>query len=353
MRATIAKQDGRRITKMDNRNFEQNYHDLEHVSDRCSDIYGSEVCQEILNLEPYSLDILKMQLEQERFFQRIEEHSLQDLSMQNKLSRTFHEAIGTYLKEWLTRYDTEDRQGILLELLLDLEGRIHWAEEKVAAAAHLPMEQLTDLATGEVERHAIQLCAKHIEPSGREDKAHIHTSDNVAPIAAALSIAAYAEYPELRILPELIAITSSAAANTACAEKRDGAEEGAYVGAYMELMLAAASLIEWSSVPVPSAIGTECVGEENGAKSLFHAFLVLFFNDLAFLLGHQAAGIVVGIASILANLAELGPWQKSEECLGPKEYANSAEKNQESQTVEEDERDVEYEDESDDEWETD
>ena len=58
----------------------------------------------------------------------------------------------------------------------------------------------------------------------------------------------------------------------------------------------------------------------------------------------------MGATAILANLAELGPWQKSEECLGQKEHTIPVEKTQERQAVEEGESAVEDENESDDEW---
>lgn len=329
---------------MVHRNFVQNYQDLEQISDKSADIYGSELCRDILRLEPCSLDLLKMQLEQERFFRQIGEHSLHGLSDQDKLSRTFQEAVGAYLEEWLAHYDSEDRRGILLELLIALEGRGHWSEERLAAAARLPAEQLTDLAAREVERYAIKLCAERVEPDSREAGIRAYISDRPVPTAAALSISAYAEYPELRVSPELIALAASAAANTAHTESRETAEETAGVGAYMELMIATASLVERPELPAFAVSESKKPGETNAAQDLFQAFLALFFTDLTFLLGAAAVGIIVGSAAILAKLADASAPDEAGECTIQNEQALCVtESEEEEEQVQEEESDDELE----------
>lgn len=298
---------------MNLKDFMQNYQDLEQLSDKGTDIYGSELCRDILSPDSYSFDLLNMQLEQEWFSRQMREHTLQGLSDQDKLSHTFHQTVDAYLGEWLAHYDYEDRRGVLLRLLTALEDSSLWTGETLAVAARLPEERLTALAAGAVERHAIKLCAEQVEPENEENAARVHISNSVSATAAALSIAAYAEYPELRASPELIAFTSSAAASAAHVERQKDAWKAAGMGAYMELILAAAVLVEGLEIPVSGVSESEKTGEMENADGLFHLFLALFFRELTLLLGAAAMGIILSAAAILTGLADAAAAEDAEE----------------------------------------
>lgn len=320
---------------MGRRDFEQNFRDLEQISDKGAHIYGSELCRDILQLGPDCLDLLKMQLEQEQFFRLIRERDLHGLSDQTKLSRMFLDAVGTYLEEWLNHYDIEDRRGVLLELLTALDSCGHWTEEELAVAARLTVEQLTILAAKEVVGYAVAQCAQYATPDCAEDGMSACASGSVFSTAAALSIAAYAEYPDLRVSPELIAFASSAAANTARVERQKEAGEVAGVSAYMELMLAAVSLVEAPEVPTVNTFESGKTGEADCAKKWFKAFLALFFADLVFLLGAAAAGVIMEAAAILANLADAAADETGGLTARTKQVLHTQEDNEEEEQEEE------------------
>jgi len=281
------------------RDFEQNYRDLKQVSDAGADIYASRLCREILPSEP-RLDLLKMQLEQERFFQHLASRPSQDLSDRRALSQAFHQAVDDYLEQWLARYDDEERQGVLLELLLSLDSGGRWTARDLATAARMPTGRLTALAVDEVEVCARRLCARGAEPDDAECTRAVGVPASASAEAAALSVASYAQYPALRRAPELIASACAAAAAAACAQRLEGEAQAVGMSAYLELLVAAGTVIQQppGTVSAARAAGTE------GVESWFQVLLALFFTNLTLLLGAAAVGLAVGAAALLANLAD-------------------------------------------------
>lgn len=161
---------------MNQKRLMENYRRLCGVSSSGADIFGSELCAELLKNRPGAA--LKMQLEQERFFRLLE-------------SGDPLESLGPYTGT--------ERRGVLLHLLEEADGLcgIVWTEQKRLRTVRLPLPELESLTAAAVERAAQRVCTETAFPENT-------ASWSPAALAAALS----AELPEET--PEKIAAVSAA-----------------------------------------------------------------------------------------------------------------------------------------------
>ena len=317
--------------KADDRSFEINYKDLVRISDRGEDIYGSELGRDIVRAGcgdcavALSVSMLKMQLEQEWFFSRKGDQAMACAVGGPEFSRLLHQTVCECVGRRLERYRGPAKRGALLNLIYSLEGLLPkgknlWTERDRAVAARLPEDELISLAAYEAQRYAGGLWAAY----GQEDKKA--ADEPQKPIvrsgchatAAALALAAYAEYSDLRCAPELLADISAAAAHIAYAKPK----EALTAAGYMALLTAAASLVDLAEAPL-----SEIEDEETGmgarisrerAEAFFRPFMGLFSIGLKLAMGAEAIGLLEEAAAAVRDFvpeaeqppaADIRSWQ--------------------------------------------
>ncbi len=295
------------------RSFEEIYRDLVQISEEGADIYGSQLVQEILgtgcqaSAAELSASLLKMQLEQEWFLRQGEGSVFWGVADGSGFRDRLHRSVCECLGRRLERYQREVRRGALLALLDRLEGmggELLRTQGERAVVARLPEGELISLAAERAERHAGELWEEYEEDSteSRErrmersgEQAELSVTAALSGAAAALAVAAYADCPELRRNPELLADVSAAAAGLAHVPR----QETAQTAAYMALLIAAVSLAEPSEVLPPA--GADSRESREKAAVFFGSYRQLFAAQLRLVLGAGAPALLAEAAAAVRS----------------------------------------------------
>lgn len=302
--------------KAHDRSFEENYRDLVQISDTGADIFGSELGRDILREScPESavalcVSILKMQLEQEWFFCKKKDGDMEYAVGSPGFSHMLHRTVCECMDRRLERYRSAARRGALLGLIDGLEGlgqerKEPETERDRALAARLPESELIALAAYEAQRHAGGLWAEYAQRDKQEaeepEKPVLRQGCHAT--AAALALAAYAEYSDLRCAPELLADISAAAAEIAYAEP----QEAFAATGYMALLTASAALVDLAEASLcadrEGEAGMEAELSWESAEAFFGPFIGLFSAGLRLAMGAGAAGLLAEAASAVRDFA--------------------------------------------------
>lgn len=297
--------------------FEKSCLELAIWGEAAGDVYGGEDCREYaaekcgMQKEELTVSLLRMQLEQERFF-RLKSAGRAPESLKEARLAAERDVLRN-LQERFSHCPKEERQGILLHMLegvLELNGHSVTEEER-AGLVRMPADRLESWLAAEIVRCAEMLFAEKHDEAGHgdggsfaEEKKKIWMEPYLA--GAVMSVAAYMHCPELRSMPELIADACAGAAFVA--EYENDGREGEILCLTVCVMLLEAALL-LTCLLLPASPGTACMFLAGagltlaGARELFLSYMDIFSVSLTLVIGREGADLAAKAAAYLAELS--------------------------------------------------
>lgn len=358
---------------MDYEGFEKSCLELGGSGGGAADVYGSEDCRAYMaakggvEKEEIPTVLLRMQLEQERFFclKSLRKSSGWENMAEVRLA-VQQDVLGN-LQQRLSHKTRAERRGILLHMLEEacsLNGHPVPDENRVFLA-RMPEEELESWLAEEIVRCAEGLFGEYGGGKGHGGGGFGEQGDgsfwkDAALSGAVLSVAAYVHCPELRGMPELIADFCTGAAFVA--EKKFGGRDEAFSGLVTCMVLLEASLLLTCLLFPASPTGALVFLAGSGltlagAKAFFQPYFELFSVSLELSMGKAGADLAAKSAAHLAEVsstespagdgermdASLSWLEKNRKRLFGDEKISGYEENDESENVESEEQEEEQE----------